>query len=173
MAQARLQRDRPALGEAREHDARAVHAAAPLARDELFNLGLRLADAALVGQPRDVVQRDVIPGAHVHAVVDGDGALGRVGEDEAQRQRGGQRQLAHDGHEVPAVGAEAVQPDDGAGGIGAGGELDVGQQLQIQLRDSPSPLGEGWGERKGESWGEDRSADLGRNAFTTSARVSR
>ena len=62
----------------------------------------------------------------------------------------GERQLAHDRDEVPAVGAEAVHPDDGADGVGAGDELDVRKDH----------LG-------------CRMADLGRKAFTTSSRVSR
>jgi len=119
----------------------------------LLDRSLRFADPLLVGHARDVALRDVVPGAHHEAVVDGDRPRGGMRKDEAQRERFRQRQLAHEGHEIPAVGAQAVHPDDGAARLGAGGELDVFQRIQALL------LG-------------GRRADLGRKAFTTASRVS-
>ena len=87
-----------------------------LALDERLHPLLRGADAVGV---LPAVIGDVVPGAHPEAAVDGDGLYRRVGEDEADARRGGQAQLGHDGLEIVAVGAEAVQPEhrrfDGAG----------------------------------------------------------
>ncbi len=96
-----------------------------LARDEAFDLRLRLANAGLVGKARDVVHRDVVPRAHHVTGIDRDRALARVRKHEAQRHLFGQRHFVHDRQEVPAVGAEAVQPQDRRNRIGAGRKLDV------------------------------------------------
>ncbi|MND01129.1 hypothetical protein D3C83_199930 [compost metagenome] len=58
------------------------------------------------------------------AVVDRHRAHRRVRENEADRREPGQVQLVHDRHEIVAVGAEAVHPDDGGFGVLAGFELD-------------------------------------------------
>ena len=58
---------------------------------------------------------DVVPAAHWHAVVQGDGAHGGVREGDARRRS--QLKLRQDGDEVVAIGAEAVQPDDAVGGV--------------------------------------------------------
>ena len=58
---------------------------------------------------------DVVPAAHRHAVVQGDGAHGGVRKGDARRRS--QLKLRQDGDEVVAIGAEAVQPDDAVGGV--------------------------------------------------------
>jgi hypothetical protein len=78
-------------------------------------------------------------------------------EDETDARQAGQVQLAHDRHEVVAVGAQAVQPDDGNLRIVGGVDRDVFQQLAHGL---PCSLLAG------------RSADFGLNALHTSGRVS-
>jgi len=47
-----------------------------------------------------------------------------MGKYEANGRAAGQVEFVHDGHEVVAVGAEAMKPDDGSSWIRAGVELD-------------------------------------------------
>src|SRR5208283_6222377 len=71
----------------------------------------------------------VVPGTHAHTVVDGHRAYRRVREHESGWHAGGQPQLRHDGHEIIAVGAQAVQPDDAGGGTRRGFDLDAGEKV--------------------------------------------
>ncbi len=78
----------------------------------------------LVFAPDPTEARDVVPGAHHRAAVDGDGTQGRMREHEAHGEAIGQVELGHDGLEVVAVSAEAVHPDHGDAGRGPGLDLD-------------------------------------------------
>ncbi len=94
-------------------DAPGRDAARALARDQRLDLRLRRAHARDVGAVRDVAGRDVVPRAHPETVVERHRAHRRVRKHEADRQRRRQPHLLDDRDEVVAVGAEAVQPDDG------------------------------------------------------------
>ena len=63
------------------------------------------------------------------AVVDRHRPHRRMGK--MNRSAGRPAGLSRTSHESPTVGAEAVHPDDGALGIGAGREFNVGQQFQL------------------------------------------
>ena len=97
------------------------HAALAFGRDQLAHTVLGGADAFDVGQPLAVQRLDIEPGAHRHAAIERHRTHRRVREDEADAGVRGQAQFADDGHEVMAVGAQAMQPDhagtDLAGGL--------------------------------------------------------
>ena len=65
---------------------------------------------------------DVVPAAHIHAVVDGDGAHGGMWQDDARGRA--QFEQRDDGGEVVAVCAEAVQPNDAVCSGFCGGQRD-------------------------------------------------
>ena len=109
-AQAGGQCDRPALGEAGQHDARSRCPTFDLAGDQRLDLLHRLLDPGRVGAVGEVHADDVVPGAHAHAAVDGHRPQRRVREHEAQRRPLRTHQLGHDRGEVVAVRAQAVQP---------------------------------------------------------------
>ena len=117
MAQAGLQRDRPALGKAGEHNATRGYAARFLAREQKFHALLRGAHAVLVFTPDGGIA-DVVPGAHHVAAVDAYRHHRRMREDVAHGNR--ECNFIGQGREVVAVGAQAVQPDDAGAGIGRG-----------------------------------------------------
>src|SRR5690606_7773987 len=58
-----------------------------------------------------------------------DGAHGRVWKDEADGAELAELQFGDDGGEVVAVGAKAMQPDDGVAGIGACLELEALEEV--------------------------------------------
>src|SRR5699024_8208743 len=96
------------------------NAAYILAGNQRPNGVLGLPDAGLVFLTHQVGAENIVPGAHGHAVVDRyrpDAGMGK-------KKPGGRQvieiQLGDDGGEVVAVSSQAMQPDDGAGGIGAG-----------------------------------------------------
>src|SRR5439155_1179675 len=70
VAQPRLERDRPALREARQHEARGRNAPRFLARDQLLDARLRGADARGVLAAHALQRVDVVPRAHDGAAVD-------------------------------------------------------------------------------------------------------
>ena len=74
----------------------------------------------LHGLGAEVEASNVVPRAHLEAVVDRDGPDRRVRKHEAHGEIVGQLQLRHDRHEVVAVGAQAVQPDHGGLGLAGG-----------------------------------------------------
>ncbi len=151
MAQTRLQRHRATLREAGQDDARGRDAARFFAGDQRLDLQLRCAQAAFVFAPREVGGDDVVPRAHHVAAVDRHRHRVRMREHEADARQAGQVQFAHERHEVVAVGAQAVQPDDGDGRIRGGLDFDIVQQL---------------------GHGVFRNADLGRKVLLTAGLVS-
>src|SRR5690606_10330824 len=122
-AQAREERDRAALREAREHDALGRHATRAFARDEAAHVRTARAHAGLVLRRRAAESADVAPPPHRPAAVDRDGTYRRVREHETHARR--ELELGHDRFEVVAVGAQAVQPDHGAGRLAADRDLDT------------------------------------------------
>ena len=115
MAKRGLEGDRPALGEAGQHDAVRRYPRFAFLRDQPLDGPLRFQEVVLVGDESVAVHPDVVPGPHRHSGVDGDRPRRCVREDEPgplpERP-----EIGDNGHEVVAVGAEPVQPDDGGGG---------------------------------------------------------
>ncbi len=112
--QSRVQRDSATLGESCNCDPVGPHAAVLFAPDErIENLAAR-ANTLFIGGTTAIEADDVVPGAHGHAAVDRHGPHRRMREHEPQRQRIRNPQLRHDRFEIVAIGAETVQPDDGA-----------------------------------------------------------
>jgi hypothetical protein len=72
----------------------------------------------------EVAEGNVVPGAHPVAVVDRHRAHRRMRKHETDARRAGEVQFVDDGDEVIAVGAEAVHPDHGGGGVVGGFEFD-------------------------------------------------
>ncbi len=128
MPQSRVQHDRAALRETGQHDAPRLDAARAFARDQFLDARLGGADARLVLAAAAELQ-DVVPRRHAHAHVDGHRHLRRVREDEADGRRRGKPEFGHDRREVVAVGAEAVQPDDGGIGRRAGFDFEAGKEV--------------------------------------------
>ena len=115
MAERRLERDRPALGEAGQHDPAGRNAGLDLPRDQPLDGHLRLAEMILVGDEFVAVHPDVVPGSHRHSEIDGNRAEGGVWENETGPRAQG-AELGNEGREVVTVRTEPVQPDDGARG---------------------------------------------------------
>ena len=115
-------------------------AARLLARDQRLDERLRLAQAGLVLAQRVRVEaEDVVPGAHHVAAVDRHRPRRRVREDEADRADRGEVELVRDRHEVVAVGAEAVQDDDGGARRRRGFVLDGrGHGRRLAIRRHPA-----------------------------------
>jgi hypothetical protein len=129
VAQAGVEGDRPALGEARQHDALVGDAAGVLAGDQRLHLGRRGFGALdVLGAVAVIARVDVEPRPHHVAAVDGHRPLGRVGKDEAGGRQAVGVELVHHRLEIVAVGAQAVQPDHGVGGCGPGEDFDGGQE---------------------------------------------
>src|SRR5690606_37102894 len=76
---------------------------------------LGFANALFVLGAAAVESLDVVPGAHDESIVDRDGTLRRMWKYETNRRRARQAELGHDRHEIVAVGAQAMQPNDGRG----------------------------------------------------------
>ena len=113
VAQSRLQGHSPSLREAGQDDPRGGNPPSPLARDQRLDAPLRGPDTRLVLTPDTAVVEDVVPGSHNVAAVDGDGLPRRMGEHEADGQRGRQVEFRHHRLEIVAIGAETVHPDNG------------------------------------------------------------
>ena len=113
---------------------------APLALpgDECLDAPLGGANAVGV-LPRVAV--NVVPGGHHVAVVDGHCLHRSVREDEAGAEPRWEGQLGNDRLEVVAVGAQAVQPDDGRVHGPAGGEADFDLERVQQVRHARAGLG--------------------------------
>ena len=159
MAQPRLQRDRAALREPREHDARRGNAAFDSrARSARSTAACDSRMPRLVGHARDVAScADVVPRAHHEAVVDRDRPHRRVREDEAQRRaRRAAAARARCGTKSQPSAPRPCSQMTVARGLGAGARARCVAEGLSQVR---SVLG-------------GRIADFGRNAFTTSSRVS-
>jgi hypothetical protein len=122
------QRDRAALREARQHDPLRRNPAFAFARDQRLDLRHALAHAGFVFASRQVETGDVVPRAHPHAGIDRHRAHRCVRKYKAQRGPAAPQQLRHQRREVVAVRAQAMQPQDGPGGRGAGLRLDAVEQ---------------------------------------------
>ncbi len=72
---------------------------------------------------------DVVPGAHLHAVVDRHGHDRRVRKQEADRRAIRQAEQRHDFGPAAAIVAEPVHPDDRSVRIGRGLDFDCGEKL--------------------------------------------
>ena len=79
---------------------------------------VRLGGTAVDGQ-------EVVPCAHAITIVQCDRAHRRMRKHEAQWRHAAVHQLGHQRLEVMAIGAEAVHPDDGEGGLGSGFDDDA------------------------------------------------
>ena len=112
------------MGEAGEDDIGGVDAARDFVGDQRFYVLLRFDDASCVfAFDRACAQfgaKNVVPGGHDVAAVQGHWHHRGVGEDEADGGATGQVQLGHDGGKVVATGTQAVHPDDGGGGVWGG-----------------------------------------------------
>ena len=62
----------------------------------------------LVGGTASIQRNDVVPGAHRHSTIDGNGSNGSMRKHEAQRQGIRQPQLRHDWLEIVTISPEAV-----------------------------------------------------------------
>src|SRR5699024_1468959 len=118
--QASMKRHGTALGEPRQHNLLTGNAAYILAGNQRPNGVLGLPDAGLVFLTHQVGAENIVPGAHGHAVVDGYWSDGGVGKQKPDGRQAIEIQFGNDGSEVVAVSPQAMQPYDGAGGIGAG-----------------------------------------------------
>ena len=147
VAQAGVQRDRAALRESGEHDARRGDAARLLVRDHRLDGRLRPAHAVQVRALVQVRLADVVPRAHHVAVVDRHRHRRRVREQEADREPRRQAERRHHLRPAVAVVAQSVQPDDGGGRLRAGFDLDGGQHgmssggMRTLWRDSSGSIG--------------------------------
>ena len=121
-AQAEVQCHRAALREAGKEDVLRGDAVCAFFFVERFELCEACADALAVFMAA-LEARDVVPGAHGHAAVDGDGAYRCVRKEDAGV--GGEVEMRDDGLEVVAVRSESVQPDDAVCGVCAGGDCDT------------------------------------------------
>ena len=118
------QRHRPALREAREHDARRGNAARVFALDERAQRRIRAAHPNFVFGGLPVEPDDVVPGPHWHAAVKRYRTHRRVRKHETQGATTRTHQLRNRRFKIVTVGAQAVQPDDRGRGLGAGFDLD-------------------------------------------------
>src|SRR5712672_946871 len=148
MAERRLKGDGAALGEAGQDDSSGGNAFLVFRSDQGFDQLLRRADSRFILGPA-AEQEDVVPGPHAHALVDGDRPHRGVRKDEAHLQRFWQTELGDDRLEVAAVGAQAVQPDDGRARARAGRNLDgfhalsvTSERLALRYRASTSVTAE-------------------------------
>ena len=88
---------------------------------------LRVAHAIFVGAfggTFQIAEGHVIPRTHHVTVVDGDRYLRRMRKNKTYRRRARKIEFVDDGHEVVAVGAQAVHPDHSRRRVGAGFEFD-------------------------------------------------
>ena len=113
MAQRRMQRD--ARRPAKIPQSRCAPSAMPCARSRRDELPTRTIDSRIPGSSARPSAVSVLMSYQARMrmpMLSVTGLARRVREHEAQARRGRQLQLRHDRHEVVAVGAEAVQPDD-------------------------------------------------------------
>ena len=90
------------------------------ALQQLLDLARASGAGRLVLALDQVHAQDVVPGAHPVAVVDGHRDHRRVRKDETHGADRGQVEFLRDGHEIVAVGAQAVQHDDRGAGLRPG-----------------------------------------------------
>ena len=128
-----VQRHGAALRKAGDRDARSSRRRARSRLDQRADRLRGGVDAVEVFGGTPVDADDVVPGAHLVTVVDGHRPHRRMREHESQHGHAVVEQFGHQRLEVVAVGAEAVHPDDGEGGIGSGFDGDGFKCLQTQL----------------------------------------
>src|SRR5699024_2447211 len=109
-----------ALRKSRQHNMLTGNAAYVLACNQRPDGVFGLPDAGLDLLTHQVRAENIVPGAHGHAVVDGYWSDGGVGKQKPDGRQAIEIQFGNDGSEVVAVSPQAMQPYDGAGGIGAG-----------------------------------------------------
>jgi hypothetical protein len=110
-AQAGVQRHRAALGKTGEHDVFGRYAELVLGFDQCKQDARRIREARFVLAMHEIQPFNVIPGAHDHAGIDGHRAHRRVRKQKAHRPVLRQIELRDNRIEIPAVGAQPVQPD--------------------------------------------------------------
>src|SRR6185312_7319760 len=114
-----IERHRGALGKAAEDDAMERDTPRALASEEGADCRIRGADRCLVLPDLTVGVAQVIPTAHLLAITERDPPHRSVRQHESQRCARGARQWADERLELMPVRADAVQPDDGGGGLRA------------------------------------------------------
>ena len=128
--------DGAALGKARHYDSLAGDAPITLAIDQGGGGLDRTLELLLVDFSVHVEGQDVIPGGHDETTIDGNRYIGRVRKNKPDCQVLGQAQRRHDGFEIMARGAQAMEPDDRRVGVAfkgargliiAGFDFDTGQ----------------------------------------------
>ena len=100
------------LGETGQDQALVRNTQRTLFGDQFLDQGRTLMNPGLIDSAIDGNLEDVVPGAHHHAVVDGDRSSWSVWEDEADRVDLVNTEFGNDRFEIMTVCAQAVEPDD-------------------------------------------------------------